>query len=206
MFSGKSQRQRSYSFSKIGRQSLSDVERLWTFPGSPGNEGKSWMLGMFLGDKLLLFHSKHSKGHGRENDLAREYPTVDKWRHWNTRKKERAGFQEVALEEEESHLLHLTKEFVQKQNCSCSWSCVLVVSHHPCFLGMAPLGYAPQEPMEGADKTQLCPSSFARNNGFGQQTIPFSLFKLLVKNLCSSFVSTLFCEGVASLWALPVSV
>lgn len=36
------------------------------------------MLGMFLGDKLLLFHSKHSKGHGRENDPAREHPTVDK--------------------------------------------------------------------------------------------------------------------------------
>lgn len=101
MFNGKSQRQRSYSFSKIGRQSLSDVGRLWTFPGAPGNEGNSWMLGMFLGDKLLLFHSKHSKGHGRENDPAREHPTVDKWSHWNTRKKERAGFQEVALEEEE---------------------------------------------------------------------------------------------------------
>ena len=78
------------------------------------------MLGMFPEDKLLLFRSEHSKGQGRkENDPPRERHTVDKWRHWNTRKKEGAGFQEVALEEEERHLLHLTKEIVQKQNCAC---------------------------------------------------------------------------------------
>lgn len=47
--------------------------------------------------------------------------TLDKQRHWNTRKKEGAGagFQEVAFEEGEGHLLHLTKEIVQKQNCAC---------------------------------------------------------------------------------------
>lgn len=67
-----------------------------------------------------------------------------------------------------------------------------------------PLGWAAQEPMEGADKTWLCPCSFAQNNGFGQQTTPFALHKLFVKNLCSSLVSILSCKGVASLWTLPV--
>lgn len=46
------------------------------------------------------------------------------------------GFQVVHFEEEEGHLVRLTKEIVQKQNCAC---CCGSCYHSLCFEGL-PLG------------------------------------------------------------------